>query len=246
LGGAAGRLEPGVPGAWAARTDAARYDGEIRWVDGRLGGLFAELDRRGLGETTLVLVTADHGEEFLEHGERTHGKNFYDTSLRVPMILRLPGGAHAGRRIATPVSLVDVGATLVAAAGGGASTWHSGRDLAGLLGAAPDRAWRERELYATGKARGGGLLTALIADGRKVVVRADREGRPRREALTVTAPQRDPGEKSLEPLRARETARWRRRLLAAWDAQRATARPPAAAAPADAEERAALRALGYL
>jgi len=108
----------------------ALYDGEIRWVDHWLGRLFAELERRGLAESTLVLVLADHGDEFYDHGRLGHAKNLYDSTLRIPLIVRFPGGRHGGRRIAAPVSLVDVAPTILRAAGLEVPASWPGRDLA--------------------------------------------------------------------------------------------------------------------
>jgi len=66
------------------------YNGEIRWTDSQIGTLLAELRRRGLEDRTLVILTADHGEEFLEHGHWGHGPNLYQQSLHVPLIFSGP------------------------------------------------------------------------------------------------------------------------------------------------------------
>jgi arylsulfatase A-like enzyme len=230
----------------AARA-MSRYDGEIRHVDAWLERLFAELDRRGLADSTLVAVTADHGEEFLEHGRRYHRKNLFDATLRVPMIVRFPGGAHAGRRVATPVSLVDLGATLLAAAGSGRDTWASGRDLAGLAAGGADPAWRDRPLLATGDARDG-LLVALIAGGAKIVGPAGSDGRPAAGRWLVTELGAEGRERPARPLDRAEAERQLARLTAAWAERRAAAAGATATAASTpgVEETAALRALGYL
>jgi arylsulfatase A-like enzyme len=107
----------------------ALYDGEIRWVDEWIGQLDAELVRRRLDRRTLFVLTADHGEEFFEHGEKTHRKNLYDTTLRIPLVIRLPDRRFAGRQVAEPVSLVDLLPTLAAAAGVEPPAQRRGRDL---------------------------------------------------------------------------------------------------------------------
>ena len=71
-----------------------------------------------LGGDAMVLFTSDHGEAFGEHGEFLHGDDMFDETLHVPMIVRWPGGAHAGTTVETPVSLEEAAATLVAAGGG--------------------------------------------------------------------------------------------------------------------------------
>ncbi len=81
-----------------ARDAAALYDAEIAENDAAFGELVDELERRGLAETTAVLLTSDHGEEFYEHGGWKHGFTLYEEQLRVPFVLRLPGRAHAGAR----------------------------------------------------------------------------------------------------------------------------------------------------
>ncbi|NOQ23454.1 MAG: sulfatase-like hydrolase/transferase [Candidatus Aegiribacteria sp.] len=75
------------------------YDGEISWVDSQLSRLFSELRQRGLAENTLIIVVADHGEEFLEHRGWGHSHAVWQEMLHVPMIISGPG---------IPVGAVDV------------------------------------------------------------------------------------------------------------------------------------------
>ncbi|MCK6447260.1 MAG: sulfatase [Planctomycetes bacterium] len=93
----------------------ALYDGALRHVDDQLALLFDELARRGEWDDTIVCVLADHGEDFMERGRIGHGHGLWQTMLHVPWLLRVPG--VAARRVETPVSLIDVFATLHAAAG---------------------------------------------------------------------------------------------------------------------------------
>ena len=95
----------------------ALYDGEIAWVDANIGRVLATLRALGFEDNTIVAVTADHGEEFLDHGQSGHFKTLYDEVLRVPLIVRYPGHVAAGRRVAGQVRLMDVGPTLFALAG---------------------------------------------------------------------------------------------------------------------------------
>jgi arylsulfatase A-like enzyme len=94
----------------------ARYDGAIRYVDSELGRLFDELDARGLRDSTLIAVTGDHGEEFFEHGRKTHRSQLYLESVGVPLILRWPEGLRGGEVIAGNTGLVDLLPTFCAAA----------------------------------------------------------------------------------------------------------------------------------
>ena len=85
-----------------------RYDEEIRHVDQELGRLVHHLDRRT--RPYVLVVTADHGEEFGEHGGAYHGTSLFDEQIRVPLVIRVPEGR--GRRVRLPASTVDIAATL--------------------------------------------------------------------------------------------------------------------------------------
>ena len=99
-----------VPDEATRRWMRELYAAGVASVDRRLGALVDDLRERGLLERSLVLVTADHGEEFYEHGKALHDQA-YEECVEVPLLVRLPGGAAAGRHGA-PVSLTDVPATL--------------------------------------------------------------------------------------------------------------------------------------
>ena len=86
----------------------AQYDGEIAYGDQEFGRFVAELKRRGLYDRALMVFMADHGEEFLDHGQFTHGKTVFDELIRIPMILKFPGRRDAGRRVKQQVQEVDV------------------------------------------------------------------------------------------------------------------------------------------
>lgn len=92
------------------------YRGEVSAADAAMGSLLAAWDARP--EPSLVVFAADHGEAFGEHGEESHSLFVYDTTLHVPLVLRGPG-FRGGRRIATPVGLADVAATVIEAVGPG-------------------------------------------------------------------------------------------------------------------------------
>jgi arylsulfatase len=104
----------------------ALYDGALAYLDHELGKLFAGLEQRGLAANTIVCVVADHGEEFGEHGKVGHGHGLWQNLLHVPWILFVPG--RAAQRVDTPVSLVDLFPTLLAAAGVPAPATHEGVD----------------------------------------------------------------------------------------------------------------------
>jgi arylsulfatase A-like enzyme len=108
----------------------ALYDGEIGWVDSQVGRLLDELERAGASQDTLVILTADHGEEFFEHGAKTHRQNLHRESVHVPLIARWPAALPAGRRIAGPTGLVDVAPTVYGLLGLEPPAGMSGANLA--------------------------------------------------------------------------------------------------------------------
>jgi len=93
------------------------YDGAIAFVDDALGRMFRELEARGVLDNTLVIVTSDHGEGFGEHGLHGHGNSLYLTELHVPLVIRYPARIAAGTRVLAPVTLRDLAATALDAAG---------------------------------------------------------------------------------------------------------------------------------
>jgi len=93
---------------------AALYDGELAYTDREIGRLLDGLDEGGFLEDCIVVLTADHGETFWEHGDFWHhGAWVYQTNVHVPFLLRLPDGRGRGRRVSAPVSGVDVFPTLL-------------------------------------------------------------------------------------------------------------------------------------
>jgi len=94
------------------------YDGELATADHFVGALVAALEREGVLDDTLLVVTSDHGELLGEEGLWSHQRSVADELLHVPLIVKLPGDARAGTVIDDPLtSNLDVYATLLAAAG---------------------------------------------------------------------------------------------------------------------------------
>jgi arylsulfatase A-like enzyme len=98
---------------------ADAYDQALTYLDAEIGKLFAQLSERGLLDSTVVIITADHGEQLGERKPQLilHGNSLYYSVLHVPLIVRHPGDPAARGRIATPVSLRDLPATALAMAG---------------------------------------------------------------------------------------------------------------------------------
>lgn len=90
------------------------YDGEIRYTDEKLiGPLMERLKELGLYDSSLIILTSDHGEEFYDHGGWEHGHTLYDELLKVPLIIKLPESQFAKTRIPTIVRLIDVMPTIL-------------------------------------------------------------------------------------------------------------------------------------
>ena len=105
------------------------YLGEVAAADHAVGRLLAFLEAEELYDETTLMVVADHGEAFWEHGEFSHGSFCWDTTMRVPMILRHPGDERRGTRVREVASVADVHPTLASAMGLGPSPGLDGYDL---------------------------------------------------------------------------------------------------------------------
>ncbi|WP_276253326.1 sulfatase [Halomontanus rarus] len=93
------------------------YDAEIRYNDAKIGAFFEELRDRELFDQSLLIVTADHGDAFGEHGYYEHPRYLHDEITHVPLLVRPPGGAD--RSVSRPASTLDVAATVGQAVGTG-------------------------------------------------------------------------------------------------------------------------------
>ena len=132
----------------------ALYDGEIAYVDANLGRLFSRIAATGLDRDTVIVLVADHGEEFMEHGSlEGHQWTLYEEVVRVPLIVHVPG--LEGSRVATEVvSTVGVAPTLLDLLGvDGGNSPAAGRSLAG-------------NVLRTGTRSGAAALLDLTVRGR--------------------------------------------------------------------------------
>lgn len=124
----------GPPGSLAFGESVRNYDGEIAFTDREIGRLLESLERLGLADHTLLVVTADHGEGLMDHGHMGHGLSLHEELVRVPLLLRWPGQILPGRRYAEPVELVDIVPTVVDLIGATrVANRFQGRSLAALL-----------------------------------------------------------------------------------------------------------------
>lgn len=105
------------------------YQGEVAYTDQQVGRLLEGLEDLGVRENTLIILTSDHGEGLGEHGELTHGFFVYQSTVHVPLLMRLPGRIPAGNRISAPVNLVDVLPTVLDLTGSQHPEGLEGRSL---------------------------------------------------------------------------------------------------------------------
>ena len=215
------------------RIAKAAYDAEISYTDEQIRQAFETLD---LDANALIVVTADHGEEFYEHGNLGHGQDLHEEQVRVPLILRLPGAAHAGGIVRQPVSLIDVTPTILDLLGLHLPPMSQGESLLPLI---DDSSLERAPIYlAVSRAEPG--LRAIRQGSWKYIRDL---GNSREDRLFDLSS--DPGEQrnllGEEPVKARE-------LADQLDAFLATA--PSLAQPSieevDEETLDELRALGYV
>jgi len=111
----------------------ANYDAEIAYSDQVVGQVITELKRLDLYDEALIVITSDHGEEFLDHGFLGHSVTLYEEVLHVPLIVKLPQGRHAGLRVQGQVRVSDIPVFLAARAGLEFPGAHEGIDFSPML-----------------------------------------------------------------------------------------------------------------
>jgi arylsulfatase A-like enzyme len=143
------------PEPYKTKYASALYDGEIAYADSAVGNLLAQLRQRRLYDAATITLMADHGEALGEHGEDTHGFFLYDETIHVPLVIKLPGGSAAGKRIENRVRLVDVMPTILQTAGIAIPKEVQGESLLGMMapeivavGTASEPPYADRTAYA--------------------------------------------------------------------------------------------------
>jgi arylsulfatase len=234
-----GELAPGttaklLSSGGLTRADVARlsdlYDDEVLYGDHCVGQLFSKLKALGLYDNTLIVVTADHGEAFLEHDDAKHRASLYQELVHVPLIVKGPG-IGGDRSMDQLVESVDIAPTILEAAGGGASTGMSGHSLYGALAhgtkLADEIAMAEIPL-AKSYALRDGKLKLIVSPGR----------------VQLYDLSQDPGEtRDLRSARPEEVDRLTK-LLGRLLSQRSESTTKAE--PLTARQREVLKSLGYI
>jgi arylsulfatase A-like enzyme len=165
----------------------ALYDGEIGWTDTFLAKIRDELERAGVLDDTVIVVTADHGTEFFEHGWKGHRTTLYDEVIRVPLVVRYPRHVPGGVRVAAQTRSIDIAPMLLEICGLPALTDVAGESLLPLLRDPARRA-----------ARGARALSELDSVGRSLLSVRDTEWKVIGDRAAATARvfdlRADPGE----------------------------------------------------
>ena len=210
------------------------YDADVEAADRIVGRLLDGLRSRGLYDDATIVLLADHGEGLGDHGEEEHGTFLYSATTHVPLIVKAPGGAGAGRRVATAVQHLDVAPTLLTAAGA-APDGYRGRALQPAI--AGTGALADASIYSEAMSPryhfGWSELYALT-DERYRYIRA-----PRDELFDLS---QDPGEMTSI---ASDRPQVRTAMRGALEALIANA-PVTAPTDVSSEDRQKLAALGYV
>ena len=122
------------PEPFRSRFPKAPYNGGIAYVDATVGKLLDYLRSQGLYDNSLIAVAADHGESLGEHGELTHSIFLYDSTIHVPLLVKLPGNRFVGKRVNATASLVDLAPTVLEGLGQTPPPAMQGRSLLPLIG----------------------------------------------------------------------------------------------------------------
>ena len=228
------------------------YDAEVLTVDRELQSLLWRLQQRGFLENTIVVITADHGEELFERGWLGHGRTLYNETIHIPLLLHLP--SQTGRAdIRDVVSQVDYGPTLLDLAGIPRPASFEGHSLRGLLRTSTLR-WYAHSMWdrLTGRQAGGTAYSEQLLTDRLVRphVRAIIEGNTKiilSENGTVEGYdlQTDPSERKPKAL----SPQTRHRLesdIHRLQARLGQSRSPAVTKQLDEKTKERLRVLGYL
>jgi arylsulfatase A-like enzyme len=146
------------------------YNGEIAYLDSEIGKLLDGISQRDLDNDTVIVITADHGEEFLEHDGFEHGHTLYDELLHVPLIVRPPLTESKNKPVKVPTTVrhIDIAPTLCELVGIKSDPDFVGQSFAALLQGKKEN---DRPVFSQGN-MWGPSGTALRKDGLKLIKRS--------------------------------------------------------------------------
>ena len=154
------------PEPFATEFSDSPYAGEIAYTDDCIGLVIKKLKDLGLYDSSLIIITGDHGEMLGEHGENTHMYFIYQSAIKVPLIFKLPGRGK-GERIDDPVGIIDIVPTICSALGIAIPSGVQGKALFG-----PSRAGKDRYIYCESLAAtkyGGNSLLGVTSNNFKYI-----------------------------------------------------------------------------
>jgi arylsulfatase A-like enzyme len=122
------------------------YAGEVAYTDYCVGQVIKKLKDLNIYDSTLLIITSDHGESLFEHSEYEHGYFIYQSTVHVPLIIRVPGGPR-GKRVRETVGLIDIVPTICSMLGITPPSTTHGTDLSGFLGKKGEAKKNERYIY---------------------------------------------------------------------------------------------------
>ena len=222
------------------------YDGEILCADTMVGELIDAISKLGYRNLTVV-ITADHGEEFLDHGDITHGQSLYSELVRVPFIITGTGlpAAVRGTRSDFRVELIDIMPTVLEMAGIPLPPGIQGRSLLGAVHAGPgSKTTGDTSIFSQRRDPADAAFSSTVFDGRWKLI--NDTARSRLMLFDLSA---DPGEKSPVATGPKDVIDRLSSRLAGWDTSNLslyeTIRPDDTR-PLDAETERRLRSLGYI
>ena len=218
----------------ALQTLVDRYDSEINYCDFHIKELFELLSP---DENTLIIITADHGEAFLEHGQLLHGDTLFEEEIQVPLIIKLPGTGHAKKTIPYPLSNRHIFRTIIDIAGLERGKKIPGKSLMPIISEVPTEISRQIcfELDWSGYSK------AIRVEDWKLVV----SGRDRKEHFLFDL-RSDPGEALNLVEKMPGKAKELEVLLSHWIKTNPEFKAPKIRVALDKEHENKLRTLGYL
>lgn len=209
------------------------YDDEIVYLDLRFGELVASLKQAGLLDDTIVVLTSDHGEEFLEHGHVKHCRTLFDNSIKIPYVLHIPG--VPARAVAAPVQNLDLVPTILDYLGVDAAGLNlEGKSLRPVIEERTEGAGDLRQFASQGSLRSA-------ADGRFKLIHDLAAG-----TWALYDLKADPGEKVDTLARERRSFHGLRQSLTAWLARTEGAGSESESVRKAKEAESKLRSLGYI
>jgi arylsulfatase A-like enzyme len=238
-GQAVARVSTPNPPSESATMIRSLYDGEITYCDVRIGEFLNFLKEHGMYDDCLILLTADHGEEFYDHGGWWHGTTLYEEQVHIPLIMKLPGNKRKGTIDNSMVRSLEIAPTILDAVGSnipaamqGTSLLHTKKEI-------------EQAMIFSEENHENNIITALRTDKWKLIL--TKEGSPRMAApVQLFDLQSDPEETQnlastypevVNHLSAEIAARARAAQSSAYEAQQTEI---------DTATREKLKALGYV